>query len=426
MSSIFISYRRGDTSGNAGRLYDRLEQVFGKERVFMDVSGSIEPGTDFSQALETAVGSCRVLIVVIGPTWLTATGPDGERRLDDPADWLRLEVATALKRNIRVVPVLVDGAKMPKGDELPRELESLSRRQAIELSSTRWDYDVDTLVKILEKVLGESPGRWRKGAVVGGLVVLALLVGWLEWPRTPPPPPPPSPPPVAPPPKPEPQIVVPSLIGQRIDDAETRIRELFLKPFRIEKVSQNDPDQIVLSQNPAAGDQLPKDSEVRLTFATYPARTDEKNKVVEMIFCKQVEGPECLQPIFEDSVDISELPLREIEPGKPIRVIYFISITNLTDLVYLLHVWDRNLESATGGTQRCRSNHGDPAGDLQGGRDCLIIGMKAEPSPNYRHLSLRSVPGPGWYSVEVQDSDRWRLLGSKRRLLHVVDERAAF
>jgi len=106
MPGIFISYRREDTAGHAGRLFDRLTQHFGKGRIFMDVS-DIEPGTDFVEAIDKAVGSCDILIVVIGREWLTCADPGGHRRLDDPNDFIRLEAATALKRNIRVIPVLV-------------------------------------------------------------------------------------------------------------------------------------------------------------------------------------------------------------------------------------------------------------------------------------------------------------------------------
>ena len=136
MAGIFISYRREDTAGHAGRLFDRLTQHFGKVRIFMDVS-DIEPGTDFVEAIDKAVGSCEILIVVIGREWLTCREPGGQRRLENPNDFIRLEAATALKRNIRVIPVLVQGARMPKSAELPADLEKLSRRQGIEISDTR-------------------------------------------------------------------------------------------------------------------------------------------------------------------------------------------------------------------------------------------------------------------------------------------------
>src|SRR5688572_19627389 len=131
MNGIFISYRRDDSAGYAGRLYDRLVTHFGAERVFMDVEG-IEPGVDFVNAIEEAVGSCRVLIVIIGDEWISTTDIAGRRRLDDPNDFVRLETSAALKRGIRVVPVLVDGSAMPRVDQLPEELHALTRRQAVE------------------------------------------------------------------------------------------------------------------------------------------------------------------------------------------------------------------------------------------------------------------------------------------------------
>jgi hypothetical protein len=151
MKGIFISYRREDAAGYAGRLYDRLAAHFGTDRVFMDVEG-IEPGVDFVEALERAVGSCEVLIVIIGKDWL-AVGSAGKRRLDDPADFVRIETAAALARNIRVVPVLVDDAEMPRADQLPKDLASLARRQAVELSHKQWDATSAELIHTLEKIL---------------------------------------------------------------------------------------------------------------------------------------------------------------------------------------------------------------------------------------------------------------------------------
>ncbi|MBT9466463.1 toll/interleukin-1 receptor domain-containing protein [Hydrogenophaga sp.] len=154
MDGIFISYRRDDSAGYAGRLYDRLSAHFGAERVFMDVEG-IELGTDFVTAIEKAVGSCKVLMVVIGDEWLSTTDPTGRRRLDDPHDFVRLETRVALEREIRVVPVLVGGALMPRADELPEELKSLARRQAIEISHKQWDASTRELIRALNIMLGQ-------------------------------------------------------------------------------------------------------------------------------------------------------------------------------------------------------------------------------------------------------------------------------
>lgn len=151
MDGIFISYRREDSAGYAGRLYDRLAAHFGAERVFMDVEG-IAPGTDFVDAIERAVTSCKVLIVLIGNEWTGIADGSGRRRLDDPNDFIRLETSTALKRDIRVVPVLLEGAQMPRVDELPDELSSLSRRQAIEISHKQWEASTGNLIEALDKI----------------------------------------------------------------------------------------------------------------------------------------------------------------------------------------------------------------------------------------------------------------------------------
>ncbi len=157
MNGIFISYRRNDAPGYAGRLYDRLAAKFGAERVFMDVEG-IEPGVDFVDAVERALASCEILIVLIGKDWL-AVDSGGRRRLDDPADFVHLETITALNRGIRVVPVLVEGAEMPRSDSLPADLLPLTRRQAVELSHNHWEATSAELVGHLQKILDHDKGR---------------------------------------------------------------------------------------------------------------------------------------------------------------------------------------------------------------------------------------------------------------------------
>ncbi|HXO30171.1 MAG TPA: toll/interleukin-1 receptor domain-containing protein, partial [Thermoanaerobaculia bacterium] len=150
-ANIFINYRREDSAGHTGRLFDRLSARL-PGRVFMDID-TLEPGVDFVEVIEKAVGFCQVLIVVMGQEWLRVKDAAGRRRLDDPADFVRLEVATALQRTIRVIPVLVQGASMPRAEELPEDLAKLARRNAIELSDARWAYDVDRLIKTIEEVL---------------------------------------------------------------------------------------------------------------------------------------------------------------------------------------------------------------------------------------------------------------------------------
>jgi hypothetical protein len=121
---IFINYRRDDSSSAAGRLYDRLSSHFASNQIFIDVD-NLAPGVDFVEAIEQSVGSCDVLIAVIGGRWLISSDEEGRRRLDNPDDFVRIEIATALKRGIRVIPVLVEGALMPRSRDLPDDLKSL-------------------------------------------------------------------------------------------------------------------------------------------------------------------------------------------------------------------------------------------------------------------------------------------------------------
>jgi hypothetical protein len=152
---IFISYRRDDSSGYAVGLYDRLTRHFRRDQIFMDIS-AIEPGADFVEDIKKAVSACDVLIVVIGRQWLTITDDSGRRRLDNPEDFVHLEIATALNRGVRVMPVLVQGAPMPSEQDLPDALAKLARLQAVELSITHWDYDMRSLIKALKDQLATS------------------------------------------------------------------------------------------------------------------------------------------------------------------------------------------------------------------------------------------------------------------------------
>jgi TIR domain len=122
-SRVFISYRREDSGYPAGWLFDQLAASLGADRVFKDVD-SIEPGDDFAEVISDAVSSCAVLLAVIGDRWLAAADEDG-RRLDDPGDFVRLEIEAALTRGVRVIPVLVGGARMPRPAQLPPSLASL-------------------------------------------------------------------------------------------------------------------------------------------------------------------------------------------------------------------------------------------------------------------------------------------------------------
>jgi hypothetical protein len=153
MRAIFISYRRNDSEGEAGRLFDDLVEQFGEDSVFMDVT-AIEAGRDFRKVIDESVATCGVLLAIIGKGWLDAKDDTGKRRLDDPADFVRLETASALRRDIPVIPVIVRGATMPHADQLPDELKDLAYRNFVELTHTRWASDIQLLIAALRKQLG--------------------------------------------------------------------------------------------------------------------------------------------------------------------------------------------------------------------------------------------------------------------------------
>lgn len=234
-SGIFISYRRQDSQMAAGRLADCIKEEFGDAEIFRDVE-NIDPGADFVEVLGNALNSCVVMLVVIGPQWLTIQDKNGRRRLDSPTDWTRVEVATALRRNIRVVPVLLENTTMPEEADLPPDLAKLAMRQALDLSDKRWAADTEKLVETLARIPGltrnpvptpmpppeQAPdmveqirkpidsavGKVKKtfmwiGGVMVGLVVLGLFVEE-EQPAEPLPAPSPAPAPVSPAPAPAP------------------------------------------------------------------------------------------------------------------------------------------------------------------------------------------------------------------------------
>lgn len=167
MSNIFISYRRDETKDVAGRLYDRLTTIFGKDKVFRDIY-TIPGGADFPSWIEEAVASAKVVVVLIGDRWATIEDSQNRRCIDDPADWVRLEIATALEHDTLVVPILVEDARMPAETDLPDPLRKLARHNAIGLSDRRFEADVEELIKVLRgRGLGIGsenlqPGDFRK------------------------------------------------------------------------------------------------------------------------------------------------------------------------------------------------------------------------------------------------------------------------
>ena len=159
---IFISYRRQDSAYPAGWLYDRLAERFGPDQIFKDVD-SIELGDDFVETITIAVGSCDILLALIGQEWIDIAGSDGSRRLDDPDDFVRLEIEAALERQVMLIPILVDGALMPRGEQLPPSIAPMVRRQALELSPNRFRADTERLLSVMERTLAdlqdEQPGE---------------------------------------------------------------------------------------------------------------------------------------------------------------------------------------------------------------------------------------------------------------------------
>jgi TIR domain-containing protein len=155
---VFICYRRQETSPYAGRIYDAMVARFGEENVFMDLE--LPPGVDFVERITRVVSGCVALIVVIGPSWAELQTEDGTRRIQDPDDFVRLEVETGLRRHdVTPIPVLVGGARMPRREDLPAEIQAITRRNALELSEGRWTYDVGRLLQTLEQLL---PGAARQ------------------------------------------------------------------------------------------------------------------------------------------------------------------------------------------------------------------------------------------------------------------------
>jgi hypothetical protein len=156
-SGIFISYRRADAGPYARLLQVELAERFPGARVFMDLD-SIEAGLDFAEVIRDAVNSCRVMVVVIGRQWVTLADEEGRRRLDDPDDYVRFEVRAALKRGVRAIPVLVDGAKPLRQQQLPPDLRKLARLNALEMSYDRYRYDADRLTSLIRRVLAAEAG----------------------------------------------------------------------------------------------------------------------------------------------------------------------------------------------------------------------------------------------------------------------------
>ncbi len=154
LGRIFISYRRSDSADITGRIYDRLVDEFGRGPIFKDVD-SIPLGVDFKEHLDRKVRECRVLLAVIGDHWLDASDDSGKRRLEDPADFVRIEIESALESGIPVIPLLVRGIQMPVEKDLPRNLRKLVYQNGLQIRpDPDFHHDMDRLIAALKKYVG--------------------------------------------------------------------------------------------------------------------------------------------------------------------------------------------------------------------------------------------------------------------------------
>ncbi len=191
MPATFISYRRDDAAGYAGRLHEALERRLGEGQIFRDID-TLEPGFDFVDAIGSRLRECRVFLAIIGREWLDARDAAGQRRLDQSHDYVRLEIAGALARpEVRVIPVLIEGATMPAPEALPENIRALARRHAMNLRDDAWDHDVDRLAGVIADVTKNSTAQpvssatppatvksWFGGPAKAGHSGTALACGW--------------------------------------------------------------------------------------------------------------------------------------------------------------------------------------------------------------------------------------------------------
>jgi hypothetical protein len=175
---IFISYRRDDSKAETRSIYQRLERTFSEQQLFMDVD-TIESGENFPAALNKALSDCKAMLVVIGRRWLGTPGSDGAPRLANTGDFVHLEVATALKRGIALIPVLVDGAKMPAADDLPQPLKGLSSVQGAIVTHENFSTDMERIERRLgEIVAGRKSRRLRMAAIAAAALVAGFGGSW--------------------------------------------------------------------------------------------------------------------------------------------------------------------------------------------------------------------------------------------------------
>ncbi|MCP4139036.1 MAG: toll/interleukin-1 receptor domain-containing protein [Chloroflexi bacterium] len=188
---IFISYRRADARGVAGRLGDSLGQYFGDNRVFRDIE-DIAGGADFGDVIKQNLANADAVIVLMGEKWLSITDSDGNRRLDDPNDWVAEEISLAIQSGIPVFPVLIENTPMPRAEELPEKLKPLLRYNALSISDNRWKFDVLRLGKIIsfdipsasEKILDRVRAA-ISFALFAALTFVAATISWNSFQENP-------------------------------------------------------------------------------------------------------------------------------------------------------------------------------------------------------------------------------------------------
>jgi hypothetical protein len=176
---IFLSYRRDDASAEARSIYQRLRATFSKDQLFIDVD-NIERGKDFRTVLDQNLGGCKVLLAIIGPKWLSASDEDGKRRIDNPEDFVRLEIGKALTGNVTVIPTLVGNAVLPRAEELPTDLRPLAFRQTALIRHESFSQDMDGLVRDIRNVT-RSSAPWRKIVLGGAAFLFASVFLYTFW-----------------------------------------------------------------------------------------------------------------------------------------------------------------------------------------------------------------------------------------------------
>lgn len=254
MSGIFISYRRDDTAGHAGRLLDHLSRVFDADGVFMDVD-DIRLGDDFADTLTERLRQADVLLAVIGKRWLTLTDAAGVRRLDKPDDWVRNEVSSALAAGRLVIPVLVGGAALPGAAELPKDLRALAARQMAEVRDSSWNDDVARLCKDIERRRARGSwseklrDHWMSAAITLFLALAASGYSAYTYVRSR-------------------RAAVPLVSGLALDRATRALTDAGLRVGAVSKRPTNDhPPDWVLQQDPATQTSVRKGTAVSLTVA---------------------------------------------------------------------------------------------------------------------------------------------------------------